>query len=106
MKNTTRWLAVLIALLLMVSVCPVAIASAAGRQADTFTFDPDLTKASSHQPELSLALNGTATASSFDFTAIHDELLRQFENCATVIPLQAYRIPLDQAQALVNYIGS
>ncbi len=104
MKKTIRMLAVLIALLLTVSVCPVAIASAAVRQEAVYPFEPDLTKAAYGKPDAALTLNSETEG--FDFSTIHDYLLEQLGSCATSISLSSYQIPRDQAQALVNYIGN
>ena len=104
MKKTNRVISVLVALLLVVSVCPVSIASAAGLEEFTLTFNPDLTKTSSVRRESPLTLN--SVTETFDFSAIHDYLLEQFENCVDTISLLSFQIPRDQGQALVDYIGN
>ena len=104
MKRLNAALSVFIALLLLAFACPAAIAAAAEGQLGTVTFHTDLTVGDYTRQDALLALNSESEG--FDFSTISDALQAALESCSTSIPLQEYNIPVDQIQALADYIGN
>ena len=100
MSRTKRIFALLIAFLMLASVCPAA--SGLQTEEGTVTFNPILTAEIDSERDAPLALN--SETSGFDFSTIRAYLLENLENFATSISIRSYNIPMDQIQALADYI--
>ncbi|MBQ9552853.1 MAG: InlB B-repeat-containing protein [Clostridia bacterium] len=100
MSRTKRIFALLIAFLMLASVCPAA--SGLQTEEGAVTFNPILTAEIDSERDAPFALN--SETSGFDFSTIRAYLLENLENFATSISIRSYNIPMDQIQALADYI--